>query len=78
MKTRPELLVFRVQAAFALLAALLGTLTLFVPNWMEAGLKIDLDGGSGAAEAGLALSWFVSAAVLSILAARTRRRSLRS
>jgi hypothetical protein len=61
------------EGAGALTALFLATLTLVVPDWLEA-FGPDPDGHSGAAEWLIALAFAALGAILALLAYRDRRR----
>lgn len=65
----------RIQTGIAAVAAVLGLLTMIVPEWIEVITGLEPDGGSGELEFVTAGPFLLIAAVSGIAALRTRRRS---
>lgn len=63
----------RIEIVFAIVFALLGVATIMDPQWIEQMLRVDPDYGSGEAEAGLAVGFWVASLVVSLLAWRDWR-----
>ena len=65
----------RIESAIALLATFLGLLTLVWTDWIEVVFRVDPDGHSGAAEAGVVLGLFAVALLLGSVAGFERHRA---
>ena len=65
----------RFEAVLAVLAAVVGTITLVWPTWWESLIGESPDGGDGSFERLFALVWIAASAVLALLARRDRRRA---
>ena len=65
----------RIEGSMALLAASLGLLTMVWKDWIEVVFRVDPDGHSGTAEAGVVLGLFALALLLGSVAGFERRRA---
>jgi hypothetical protein len=65
----------RVELAAAVLFAALCVLTVLVPQWIEAVFRVDVDGGSGAAEWSIVVTLGILAAIAAAIGHRDLVRS---
>jgi len=59
-----------IEVACAVLGTALFVLTLLVPEWIEAALSVDPDGGNVLLEIGISLAFVTTAVISSVLARR--------